>query len=87
MKRVEMLAGVSYDGIDDAGLHISIDGAAQVLEVDNVVLCTGQEPLRDLLGPLKAAGVTTHLVGGADVATELDAKRAIRQASELAAAL
>ena len=87
MKRVQMLAGVTYDGIDDAGLHITIDGGRQVLAVDNVVLCTGQEPLRELLAPLRAAGVTTHLVGGADVATELDAKRAIRQASELAAGI
>jgi len=85
MKRVQMLAGVTYEGIDDAGLHISIDGERQVLAVDNVVLCTGQEPLRELLAPLQAAGVTTHVIGGADVATELDAKRAIRQASELAA--
>jgi 2,4-dienoyl-CoA reductase (NADPH2) len=85
MKRVQMLAGVTYERIDDAGLHISIDGERQVLAVDNVVLCTGQEPLRELLAPLQAAGVTTHLIGGADVATELDAKRAIRQASELAA--
>jgi 2,4-dienoyl-CoA reductase (NADPH2) len=87
MKRVEMLAGVSYDGIDDAGLHITIDNVCSVLAVDNIVLCTGQEPLRELLEPLKAAGVTTHLIGGADVATELDAKRAIRQASELAAGI
>ncbi len=85
MKRVQMLAGVTYERIDDAGLHISIDGERQVLAVDNVVLCTGQEPLRDLQAPLQAAGITTHLVGGADVAAELDAKRAIRQASELAA--
>ena len=87
MKRVEMLAGVSYDGIDDAGLHITIDNVRSVLAVDNIVLCTGQEPLRELLEPLKAAGVKTHLIGGADVATELDAKRAIRQASELAAGI
>jgi len=87
MKRVQMLAGVTYEGIDDRGLHITIDGERQVLAVDNVVLCTGQEPLRELLAPLKAAGVTTHLIGGADVATELDAKRAIRQASELAAGI
>ena len=85
MKRVRMLAGVTYERIDDAGLHISIDGERQVLAVDNVVLCTGQEPLRDLLAPLQAAGVPTHVIGGADVAAELDAKRAIRQASELAA--
>ena len=87
MKRVEMLSGVSYDGIDDAGLHITIDNVRSVLAVDNIVLCTGQEPLRELLEPLKAAGVKTHLIGGADVATELDAKRAIRQASELAAGI
>ncbi len=85
MKRVQMLAGVTYEGIDDAGLHISIDGERQVLAVDNVVLCTGQEPLRELLAPLQAAGVRTHVIGGADVAAELDAKRAIRQASEVAA--
>ncbi len=87
MKRVEMLSGVSYEGIDDAGLHITIDNVRSVLAVDNIVLCTGQEPLRELLEPLKAAGVKTHLIGGADVATELDAKRAIRQASELAAGI
>ena len=87
MKRVEMLSGVSYDRIDDAGLHITIDNVRSVLAVDNIVLCTGQVPLRELLEPLKAAGVKTHLIGGADVATELDAKRAIRQASELAAGI
>jgi 2,4-dienoyl-CoA reductase (NADPH2) len=87
MKRVQMLAGVTYERIDDAGLHITIDGERQVLDVDNVVLCTGQEPLRDLLAPLQAAGVTTHVIGGADVATELDAKRAIRQASVMAAGI
>ncbi|MEO7387800.1 MAG: NADPH-dependent 2,4-dienoyl-CoA reductase [Gammaproteobacteria bacterium] len=87
MKRVEMLAGVTYERIDDAGLHISIDGEPSVLHVDNVVLCTGQEPLRELREPLEAAGITVHVIGGADIATELDAKRAIRQASELAAAL
>ncbi len=87
MKRVQMLAGVTYDGIDDAGLHITIDGERQLLEVDNVVLCTGQEPLRELLAPLTAAGIRTHVIGGADVATELDAKRAIRQGSEVAAGI
>jgi 2,4-dienoyl-CoA reductase (NADPH2) len=85
MKRVEMLSGVTYDGIDDRGLHISIDGASQVIKVDHLVLCTGQEPLQELLGPLRAAGVKVHVVGGADLATELDAKRAISQASRLAA--
>ena len=80
-----MLAGVNYDGIDDRGLHISVDGVPRVLKVDHIVLCTGQEPLRELLEPLRAAGVTPHVIGGADVATELDAKRAISQATRLAA--
>ena len=84
-KRVQMLAGVNYDGIDDRGLHISVDGVPRVLKVDHIVLCTGQEPLRELLEPLRAAGVTPHVIGGADVATELDAKRAISQATRLAA--
>ncbi len=85
MKRVQMLAGVNYDGIDDRGLHISVDGVPRVLKVDHIVLCAGQEPLRELLEPLKASGVTLHVIGGADVATELDAKRAISQATRLAA--
>jgi 2,4-dienoyl-CoA reductase (NADPH2) len=85
MKRVQMLAGVSYDGIDDGGLHISVDGVPRVLQVDHIVLCTGQEPLRELLEPLKAAGLPLHVIGGADVASELDAKRAISQATRLAA--
>jgi 2,4-dienoyl-CoA reductase (NADPH2) len=86
-KGVETLAGVAYEAVDDAGLHITIGGAQRLLDVDNVVLCTGQEPLRELLEPLRAAGLATHLIGGADVATGLDARRAIRQASELAAAI
>jgi 2,4-dienoyl-CoA reductase (NADPH2) len=63
-----------------------IDGKERVLDVDDIVICAGQEPLRALLAPLRAAGKTPHLIGGADVATELDAKRAIAQGSELAAA-
>ncbi|MDQ8045368.1 MAG: NADPH-dependent 2,4-dienoyl-CoA reductase [Solirubrobacteraceae bacterium] len=86
-KKVEMIAGASYTRIDDAGLHLEVDGVARVLEVDHVVVCAGQEPRRELHDALVAAGVKTHLVGGADVAAELDAKRAIAQASELAAAL
>ena len=82
---VTMLAGVEYQRIDDAGLHIVHDGEEKVLAVDNVVVCAGQEPRRDLLEPLQAAGRTVHLIGGADVAAELDAKRAIRQGTELAA--
>ncbi|MFF3643505.1 FAD-dependent oxidoreductase [Streptomyces sp. NPDC002564] len=84
---VAMVAGVSYDLIDDAGLHVTVDGESSVIPVDTVVLCSGQESRRDLYEELVAAGVTTHLIGGADVAAELDAKRAIKQGTELAAAL
>lgn len=84
---VTMIPGVSYDRIDDAGLHITVDGASRVLEVDTIVLCTGQEPCRDLYEELVAAGRAPHLIGGADVAAELDAKRAIKQGTELAATL
>ncbi|MDI3405875.1 NADPH-dependent 2,4-dienoyl-CoA reductase [Streptomyces cavernicola] len=84
---VTMVAGVSYERIDDAGLHIGVDGATQVLDVDTVVLCAGQEPRRELYDALLAAGQSVHVIGGADVAAELDAKRAIKQGTELAAAL
>jgi 2,4-dienoyl-CoA reductase (NADPH2) len=84
---VTMVPGVRYDRIDDAGLHLTVDGAPTVLEVDTIVLCAGQEPRRDLYDELLAAGRGAHLAGGADVAAELDAKRAIRQGTELAAAL
>ncbi|MFF7443075.1 FAD-dependent oxidoreductase [Streptomyces sp. NPDC008122] len=84
---VSMVAGVSYERIDDAGLHLTIDGEAQLLAVDTVVLCSGQEPKRDLYEELVAAGRPAHLIGGADVAAELDAKRAIDQGTRLAAAL
>ncbi|MFF3263609.1 FAD-dependent oxidoreductase [Streptomyces sp. NPDC002932] len=84
---VAMLAGVGYERIDDDGLHITVDGEQQLLPVDTVVLCAGQEPRRDLYEELLAAGRPAHLIGGADVAAELDAKRAIRQGTELAAAL
>ncbi|CBL46792.1 2,4-dienoyl-CoA reductase [gamma proteobacterium HdN1] len=91
-KGVEMIAGVSYDRIDDQGLHISLEGKQRVLAVDHVVICAGQEPRRDLVGALHALdasghGMEIHLIGGADVASELDAKRAIRQGCELAAQL
>lgn len=82
-----MLGGVEYLGVDQEGLHIRVEGQAQTLPVDTIVICAGQEPRRDLLKPLQDAGITPHLVGGADVAAELDAKRAIDQASRLAAAL
>ncbi|WP_159661867.1 oxidoreductase [Streptomyces mexicanus] len=84
---VTMVPGVRYDRIDDAGLHLTVDGEPTVLQVDTVVLCTGQEPRRDLYEELLAAGRAAHVIGGADVAAELDAKRAVQQGTELAAAL
>ncbi len=86
-KRVKMLGGVEYLGVDDAGLHIRVDGGEQTLAVDHVVVCAGQEPRRSLFDALQASGRKTHLIGGADVAAELDAKRAIDQGSRLAAML
>src|SRR5690606_35796507 len=83
-KGVHMLGGVEYRRMDDAGLHVAIVGIEQVLEVDHVVVCAGQEPQRELLGTLPA-DVEVHVIGGADVAAELDAKRAIDQGSRLAA--
>ncbi|QKF53909.1 NADPH-dependent 2,4-dienoyl-CoA reductase [Pseudomonas graminis] len=86
-KQVQMLNSVEYLKIDDAGLHIRIgaEGEKKLLPVDNVVICAGQDPLRELYDGLQAAGQSVHLIGGADVATELDAKRAIDQGSRLAA--
>lgn len=86
-KGVKMLGGVEYLGVDDGGLRIRIDGQEQTLPVSHVVICAGQEPRRDLHAALQAAGVDAHLIGGADVAAELDAKRAINQGSRLAAEL
>jgi 2,4-dienoyl-CoA reductase (NADPH2) len=86
-KQVAMLGGVSYDRFDAAGLHITVDSQSQVLPVDNVVICAGQEPLRELADALLAAGITPHVIGGADVAAELDAKRAIAQGTRLASTL
>ena len=84
---VHMLGNVSYKRIDDRGLHISIDGKEQLLEVDHVVVCAGQVSNRDLAGALEARGVPCHVIGGAQKAAELDAKYAIREGSELAARL
>ena len=89
---VQMIKGASYHRIDDDGLHITVQTGKdtaqdRVLAVDNVVLCTGQDSVRDLIEPLKALGQIVHVIGGADVAAELDAKRAIKQATELAARL
>ena len=86
-KRVQMLGGITYERIDDEGLHIRVGGESRRLPVDHVVICAGQEPRRDLVAPLRDAGREVHLIGGADVAAELDAKRAIDTGSRLAAAL
>ncbi|WP_306391402.1 NADPH-dependent 2,4-dienoyl-CoA reductase [Telluria beijingensis] len=87
---VTMLAGVQYDRIDDAGLHITVGGEARLLAVDNVVICAGQESLAELMpadGAATTGGPRFHKIGGAALATELDAKRAIREGAELAARL
>jgi 2,4-dienoyl-CoA reductase (NADPH2) len=84
---VRQLSGASYDRVDDAGLHLTVDGEPLLLEVDHVVLCAGQESVRSLYDELVEAGAAAHLIGGADVAAELDAKRAIKQGTELAARL
>ncbi|MEI7038109.1 NADPH-dependent 2,4-dienoyl-CoA reductase [Fulvimonas yonginensis] len=85
--QVRMLGGVRYERFDDAGLHVRIEDHAQVLPVDNVVICAGQEPNATLAQALRDAGLRPHVIGGAAVAAELDAKRAIAQGTRLAAAL
>lgn len=87
MKEINMLSSVTYHKVDDAGLHISVGDDHQVLDVDHVVVCAGQESLRELMAPLQAAGASVHLIGGADKAVQLDAKRAIDQGARLAARL
>jgi len=84
---VTQMTGVAYDRIDDAGLHVTVAGQPQTLDVDHVIVCAGQESVRGLYDELVADGRTPHLIGGADLAAELDAKRAIRQGTELAAIL
>lgn len=87
-RNVKMVSAVEYLKIDDAGLHVRIAGGEpQVLPVETIILCAGQDPLRELQAGLEAAGCRVHLIGGADVAAELDAKRAIDQGSRLAAAI
>lgn len=86
-KGVNMIPGVAYKEVNDQGLIIEVDGEQQLLEVDNVIICAGQEPNRDLADALTEKGQRVHLIGGADVAAELDAKRAIRQGAELAASI
>ena len=84
-KGVETLSGVSYRRVDDDGLHLAIDDTIRVLDVEHVVICAGQRSRTDLLAGLREAGISTHLIGGAHLAAELDAKRAIDQGSRLAA--
>tara|TARA_R110002110_G_scaffold144353_4_gene333492 strand:- start:18142 stop:20211 length:2070 start_codon:yes stop_codon:yes gene_type:complete len=92
-RKVQMMPGVTYRKIDDEGLHITVtpkgaeQGEDRVLPVDTIILCAGQEPLRELQSGLEAAGLRVHLIGGSDVAAELDAKRAIDQGSRLAASI
>lgn len=81
---VQMISEVQYDRIDDAGLHVTIKGEQQILPVDHVVICAGQEPLRELVRPLQDAGIQVYLIGGAQEAAELDAKRAIAQGLKVA---
>jgi 2,4-dienoyl-CoA reductase (NADPH2) len=84
---VKMIAGVEYVKIDDAGLHVTVDGVPQLIPADTIVICAGQEPRRDIVEGLQGAQVPFTLVGGADVAAELDAKRAIEQGTRVAMAL
>ena len=86
-RHVEMLNGVSYRKIDDEGLHITVDDKDMLIPADTVVLCAGQNPQRELQAELLDAGCSVHLIGGADQAVELDAKRAIKQGTELALAI
>jgi 2,4-dienoyl-CoA reductase (NADPH2) len=85
--KVQMIGDVSYQKIDDDGLHILIGDEPKVLAVDNIITCAGQEPFKELENSLLSLGIQVHIIGGADVAAELDAKRAIRQGAELAAVI
>ena len=87
MKHVKMRGGVSYEAVVPEGLQISTADGPEMLAVDTVVMCAGQLPDRALADALDAAGIAHHVIGGADVAAELDAKRAIDQGARLAAAL
>jgi 2,4-dienoyl-CoA reductase (NADPH2) len=85
MKQVQMRGGVSYDAVVPEGLQLGTPAGPELLAVDTVVLCTGQVPNRTLADTLAAAGIAHHVIGGADVAAELDAKRAIDQGARLGA--
>jgi 2,4-dienoyl-CoA reductase (NADPH2) len=84
---VEMLGGVAYQKIDDEGLHILVGDTARVLPADSVIICAGQESVVELVSALEARGRRPHVIGGAKLAAELDAERAIREGTELAATL
>ena len=86
-REVNMIPGVSYQKMDDQGLHILVNEQPKVLDVDNVIICAGQEPFTAMYEQLQAQGKSVHLIGGAKEAGELDAKRAIRQGAELAAVI
>jgi len=85
MKKVKLLASVTYQKVDDQGLHILVGEEPQILPVDNVVICAGQEPLRAMFEELKANGQSVHLIGGANISADLDAKMAIKEATLLVA--
>ena len=87
MKGIETLGGVTYLRVDDDGLWIAVDGAERCLAVDNVVVCAGQEAADELVAPLRDAGRSVHVIGGARLAAELDAQRAIDEAVRLASTL
>ena len=80
----KMLSECQYIKVDDEGLHLTVKGEPRLLEVDNVIICAGQIPARELVEGLTTAGVKHQLIGGADVASELDAKRAIQQGTQVA---
>ena len=86
-KKVQFIGEVSYTKIDDKGLHYTQNEEAKILEVDTIVICAGQVPFKELYQPLLDAGKKVHVIGGADFASELDAKRAINQGSRIAASL
>ena len=86
-RKVHFMQGIEYLKIDDRGLHIMGPHGPEILNVDHVIVCAGQDPLRELQAPIEALGVPVHLVGGSSVAAELDAKRAINQATRLAVSL
>lgn len=84
---VKILAGVSYQRIDDAGLHILVDGVPRVIGADTIVICAGQVSNRELFDELSAAGIEAHVIGGAKEASELDAMRAVEEGVRIAQAL